>query len=116
MPENKLRQMKRQRKHTCHQAGPGMVKRKKLRALQTMDRVLPGAIGMLKEHINISQFFSPTNGSFTGSSILQSHTRQCLRSSIQKYESTNQTTPTPHVTTSALKSAPNPHWILRVQS
>lgn len=82
-----------QRGTNCHQAGPGMVKRKKLRALQTMDRVLPGAIGMLKEHINISQFFSPKNGSFTGSSILQSHTGQCLRSSIQKYESTNQTTP-----------------------
>jgi hypothetical protein len=59
------------RKQTCHHAGPGMVKRKKLRVLQTMERGLPGAIGTLKEHMSTSHFFSPIKGSFTGISILQ---------------------------------------------
>jgi hypothetical protein len=81
------------RKQTCHHAGPGMVKRKKLRVLQTMERVLPGAIGTLKEHMSSSHFFSPIKGSFTGISILQPCQAQCLRTSLHKYASTNQTAP-----------------------
>jgi len=42
--------------HTCHQAGPGIVNWKKFRALQTIERVLPGAIGTLKEQIHIFHF------------------------------------------------------------
>jgi hypothetical protein len=81
------------RKQTCHHAGPGMVKRKKLRVLQTMERVLPGAIGTLKEHMSTSHFFSPIKGSFTEISILQPHMAQSLRTSLHKYALTNQTAP-----------------------
>lgn len=56
--------------HTCHQLGPGMVNWKKFRALQTIERVFPGAIGTLKEHIHMTHFWSPTTGSFVSISIL----------------------------------------------
>lgn len=55
---------------TCHHAGPGMVSWKKFRALQTIERVFPGAIGTLKEQIHITHFWSPTIGSFVSISIL----------------------------------------------
>lgn len=41
---------------TCHQAGPGMLNWKKFRALQTIERVFPGAIGTLNEQIHITHF------------------------------------------------------------
>lgn len=56
---------------TCHQAGPGTVSWKKFRALQTMERVLPGAMGTLKEHIHITHFWSPTTGSLVSISTLK---------------------------------------------
>lgn len=59
-----------QRVLTCHQARPGIVNWKKFRALQTIDRVFPGAIGTLKEQIHIIHFLSPTIGSFVSISIL----------------------------------------------
>ena len=59
-----------QRVLTCHQADPGIVNWKKFRALQTIDRVFPGAIGTLKEQIHIIHFWSPTIGSFVSISIL----------------------------------------------
>ena len=56
---------------TCHQAGPGIENWKKFRALQTIERVFPGAIGTLKEQIHIFHFCSPTMGSFVSISILE---------------------------------------------
>lgn len=61
---------------TCHQAGPGTVNWKKFRALQTIDRVFPGAIGTLKEQIHITHFWSPTIGSLVSISILENHNRR----------------------------------------
>lgn len=56
---------------TCHKAGPGTVNWKKFRALQTIDRVFPGAMGTLNEQIHITHFWSPTIGSFVSISILE---------------------------------------------
>lgn len=56
---------------TCHHAGPGIVNWKKFRALQTIERVFPGAIGTLKEQIQITHFWSPTMGSLVSISILK---------------------------------------------
>lgn len=61
---------KEERYCTCHQAGPGIVNWKKFRALHTMERVFPGAIGTLKEQIHITHFWSPTIGSLVSISIL----------------------------------------------
>lgn len=36
-----------------------------------MERVFPGAIGTLKEHIHITHFWLPTKGSFVSISILE---------------------------------------------
>lgn len=55
---------------TCHQEGPGTENWKKLRALQTMERVFPGAIGILNEQIQITHFWLPKIGSFASISIL----------------------------------------------
>lgn len=55
---------------TCHQAGPGIVSWKKFLALQTIERVFPGAMGMLKEQIQMTHFWSPRIGSFVSISIL----------------------------------------------
>lgn len=60
-----------QQNHTCHHAGPGIVNWKKFRALQTMERVFPGAIGILKEQIHITHFWSPKKGTFVSISILE---------------------------------------------
>jgi hypothetical protein len=48
-----------------------MVNWKKFLALQTIERVFPGAIGMLKEQIHITHFWSPTIGNFVSISILR---------------------------------------------
>jgi hypothetical protein len=55
---------------TCHHAFPGIVNWKKFRALQTIERVFPGAIGMLKEQIHMTHFWSPKMGNFVSISIL----------------------------------------------
>ena len=57
---------------TCHHAGPGIKKRKKFRALQTIERVFPGAKGTLNEQIQTSHVVFPKNALFTGISILLS--------------------------------------------
>ena len=56
---------------TCHHAEPGIVNWKKFRALQTIERVFPGAIGTLNEQIQITHFWSPNKGSFVSISILK---------------------------------------------
>jgi hypothetical protein len=55
---------------TCHHAFPGIVNWKKFRALQTIERVFPGAIGMLNEQIHMTHFWSPKMGNFVSTSIL----------------------------------------------
>lgn len=57
--------------YTCHQAWPGTVNWKKFRALHTIERVFPGAIGMLKEQIQITHFWSLNRGSLASISILE---------------------------------------------